>query len=135
MYLSQKIGANLVRFVTSVHVANIFKVSNICKSPQKTCMHLQERTKTRRRSTSKIWGFSEKSYKAHFFATKLLITIQFGNFSNHKDSIYHYSVQSIFRVFQGKLFRAVFFRMLQNTQFPFNSISKKIWCHGWRIIF
>ena len=36
MYLSQKIGANLVRFVTSVHVANIFKVSNICKSPQKT---------------------------------------------------------------------------------------------------
>ena len=35
MYLSQKIGANLVRFVTSVHVANIFKVSNICKSPQK----------------------------------------------------------------------------------------------------
>ena len=35
MYLSQKIGANLVRFVTSVHVANIFKVSNICKSSQK----------------------------------------------------------------------------------------------------
>ena len=91
MYLSQKIGANLVRFVTSVHVANIFKVSNICKSPQKTCMHLQERTKTRRRSTSKIWGFSEKSYKVVAISLLLsiyeLITIQFGNFSNHKDSI------------------------------------------------